>query len=508
MPRKLRPNWVETDSYDRAVFRRLLSDTPSLRTLVEKGSVLLPHFEGFVQDLFALTFKMNVVLYPPEEVRPSAGFYRTLLDRILSEAALGALREQTVLDEARAGLAALLLGERLFELVRSEKILGRGEMLDYWNLERQTAELEAREEERESALVVESAAPDAAKRQIQALGERLEREIEQSRRRLGHAARALEERARETISWQGQRIDAQVVRAWQEVAESFEEAEAWSRALGGRPSRSAADRVELGRRLARNPKIRRLSRMIGRMREQARALRRRMYERASEETFEVELGSSLDRLLPAELGLLRHGTFRRDFYRRLVEGRLLEYSIRARGEKGRGPMVVCLDGSSSMAGEKEIWSKAVTLTLLDVARRQRRRFRSICFSSADAPLEVFDLNRGGLYEPDLERILELAEYFPGGGTDFQRPLDAALECIRKEGFRKADVVLITDGECRVDKGWLDSFREAKRRLDFSVFSILIDVGPNSLATVREFSDRIATVRKLTDEDTREIFELL
>src|SRR5439155_502145 len=78
--------------------------------------------------------------------------------------------------------------------------------------------------------------------------------------------------------------------------------------------------------------------------------------------------------------------------RRLVEGRLLSYSLRGVDERGRGPMIVCLDGSGSMAGDKVIWSKAVALTLLEIARRQRRLFRFICFSSADTPLFTLDLN--------------------------------------------------------------------------------------------------------------------
>ena len=90
-------------------------------------------------------------------------------------------------------------------------------------------------------------------------------------------------------------------------------------------------------------------------------------------------------------------------------------------------MIVCLDGSSSMAGEKEIWSKAVALTLLEIARRQRRLFRFVCFSSADTPLFTLDLNPRDHHLVREDRALDVAEYFPGGGTDFETPLDAALD---------------------------------------------------------------------------------
>src|SRR5437773_12194801 len=134
------------------------------------------------------------------------------------------------------------------------------------------------------------------------------------------------------------------------------------------------------------------------MREHALALRRSPFERASEEVFEVRLGKDVERLLPPELAALHHPLLRRDFARRLVEGRLLSYALRGVDEHGRGPMIVCLDGSSSMAGEKASSSKAVALTLLEIARRQRRLFRFTCFSSADTPLFTLDLNPRERYE--------------------------------------------------------------------------------------------------------------
>src|SRR5439155_1344469 len=199
-------------------------------------------------------------------------------------------------------------------------------------------------------------------------------------------------------------------------------------------------------RLATNPKLRKLAAVVGSRREQARALRRRPFERVGEEVFDVRLGRDLERLLPPELLALHHPVLRRDFARRLLEGRLLSYSLRGADERGRGPMIVCLDGSGSMAGDKEIWSKAVALTLLEIARRQRRLFRFICFSSADTPLFTLDLNPRERHEVQEDRALDVAEYFPGGGTDFEAPLSAALDCLRAARYRRGDVALVEPPE--------------------------------------------------------------
>jgi uncharacterized protein with von Willebrand factor type A (vWA) domain len=230
-----------------------------------------------------------------------------------------------------------------------------------------------------------------------------------------------------------------------------------------------------------------------------------MFERSSEEILEVERGDFISRLLPHELSTLSHPILRKDFYRRFLDQELLQYSLRGIEEKGKGPMVVCLDGSSSMAGDKEVWSKAVTLTLLEIARRQRRPFHSICFSSGDTPLQILDMNPRERYEIEIDKVMDLAEYFPGGGTDFQKPLDAALQCLKKSHYKKGDIIFITDGECQVTPDWAQGFREEKEKLGFSLFSILIDVGPSSLGTLKEFSDRITTIKQLTGDDAKDIF---
>jgi uncharacterized protein with von Willebrand factor type A (vWA) domain len=501
-----RTHWVESDAYDRNAFATLTADSPSLGALAESGSKLLPHFEGFLLDLFALVFKMNVVFYSEDSVAPSAAFYRVIIDELRATPALETLRRQTVLDETVAGLAVLLLGEALLELLKSERVLTRGEMLDLWNLRQQEEDISSRIAQADTAEDLrELLEGQSVERQLTELQNRMQRETAAAQRHLELQARRMGENFSEAAARHRARFTAQVERAVNDLEGARDEADRWSLQIGGGHRSSAGAHIELGHRLARNPKLKRMAQLVGRMRESARALRQKLYERANGEVYEIGLGAELNRLLPPELLSLRHPILRRDFARRFVEGELLVYALRAREEKGRGPMIVCLDGSSSMAGDKEVWSKAVTLTLLDIASRQRRRFRSICFSSPDTPLQILDLNRRQPYAADMRRVFELAEYFPGGGTDFQKPLTAALECLRRSRHKRGDIVFITDGECRVDPDWLREFKREKDKLGFSLFSVLIDVGPSSLGALKDFSDHITSVSQLTSEATRDIF---
>jgi len=504
-PARLLRHWVESDSYDRAVFHRLKADAPSLQAVEQSGGKLLPHFDAFLLDLFAMLFKMNIVLHSEGDVVPSAAFYRVLLDHLRAAPALEVLRQQTVLDETRAGLATLLLGERLLRLLKSERILTRAEMLEFWNLEQQETELAAIGAHIDTVDELRQHAGQTTQRRLNELSQRMRRETEPAERRLQHHARQVRATLTDHAEHIRPRVQAEAAGVLDALDQSAGAADNWGIQLGNGDRSRPGVQIELGKRLATNPKLNKLAQMVGHMRAYALALRRKMFERADEETYAVGLGAELSRLLPHEIVALRHPILRRDFSRRLLDAQLLQYALRGPEEKGKGPMIVCLDGSSSMAGDKEIWSKAVSLTLLDIAQRQRRLFRSICFSSATTPLQVLDLNRRQHFTADVNKILELAEYFPGGGTDFQQPLSAALECLQQARYRRGDVVFITDGECRVDERWLAEFKRAKDQLGFTLVSVLIDVGSNALGTLAAFSDKVTTISQLTNEAGKDIF---
>jgi uncharacterized protein with von Willebrand factor type A (vWA) domain len=498
--------WIDHDAYDRRVWGQLRTESPSLRELEEKGSTFLPHFGSLLQDIFCLLFKYNVKYNGDRDVLPSALLNQTFLRAVHHGAQYDFLREQTLLNEAHAGLSTLILGERLLALVREEKFLTRRDLRDLWDIKKQEEIVGEKLEEYDNAdTIPEEQMSDEGQKALQKAKERMVGEVQGAEALLRQKTQRLKEDLQQIETQASNRLQAEAIKVAQQLEDATEEAATWGDTIGTGARTPPGQKLELGRRLAGNEKLKKLARMVGRMKFHAQALRKKVFERASEELLEVEQGDALHRLLPHELLSLHHPVLRKDFYRRFLDQELIQYSLRGVEEKGKGPMIVCLDGSSSMSGDKEIWSKAVSLTLLEIARKQRRLFRSICFSSADTPLQVLDMNPRDRYEVETKTIMDLAEYFPGGGTDFQKPLDAALECLSQSRFKKGDIIFITDGECQVDPEWAANFRAEKERLGFSLFSILIDIGPASLGTLKEFSDRISTVKQLTGDEAKEIF---
>ncbi len=513
-------SWIESDSYDRRAWDEIRTGAPSLAELAEAGSALIPHFEGLLQDLFFALFKYNVIWLKPDAVRRSTILNRTILEQLLPSPTFESLKNRTLLDEGKAAIAAIVLASQVLELVRSERLVNRGEMLDLWDLAHQEDDLKERADAlskleemntsersqlREGEPSSEESEPDeATKERMRELAEAAERAAKVSEARLNQKIRQVENEIKHGDLTELKRMQLKAGELAEQVDRAAEDSHAFSREFGQGGRLPAGERLELGRRLAGNRKLGELARMVGRFKQDARALKRKTLERGVAEAYDIERGSELGRLIPAELVAMHHRALSRDFRRRLLEGTVLQYRLRQDEQKGKGPMVVCVDVSSSMAGEKELWSKAVALTLMDIARRHRRLFRAVMFSSGDT-LKVLDLNRERRYQPELAKVLDMAEYFPGGGTDFERPLDAALELLEEKKLKRGDIVMITDGECQVSPGWLAHLKERKEDLDFSIFAVLVDVGSSELSTLAKLSDHVTSVSQLNSESSRDIF---
>ena len=186
-------------------------------------------------------------------------------------------------------------------------------------------------------------------------------------------------------------------------------------------------------------------------------------------------------------------------------------------EAGQGAIIAAVDCSLSMAGpglhgvSGEAWAKACALALLDQARHSRADFVGILFSSR-AEIRVF---RFPAAEPvRIDDVIDFAEIFFRGGTDFETPLNAAVDVLTAEynatGKQRGDIVLITDGECRVGEEWMRGWRDAKQQLGFRLFGVAIDAHQTVRGgTLDVLSDNLRTIGDLTEVNaTSDMFRLI
>ena len=208
---------------------------------------------------------------------------------------------------------------------------------------------------------------------------------------------------------------------------------------------SANQKAEVARKLQDSPKLQQILEMAGRMRNIMREVQSTKVRHGTEGVTDIMLGSDIHRLLPSELAGLRRRETKLALVRRLIEGGALQYRLESEEKVGRGPLLVAIDDSGSMRGAREIWGKAVALALLDLARREKRAF-GYCVFGHDVWL-TFAEDPGVKTAPG-ELLANLA-FSRGGGTEFDPPLNWTLKQLEeKQGMEDADVIFISDGECR------------------------------------------------------------
>ena len=235
--------------------------------------------------------------------------------------------------------------------------------------------------------------------------------------------------------------------ALQDVKKTSELIEAWGTEPEQLTQLPAEQRLELAQKLAGKDKLKKLARMLGRFRLMAIHSQKSTINHGLDEVYDMETGSDLEKVLPSELVNLCHPVLKKQFQRKFTEGQLLQYNLRGRENAGKGPIVCCVDSSGSMEGDRELWAKAVALALLEIAQMQKRPFAVIFFGSAWEALETIEIQKGE--QNILDKVIQIAEYFLNGGTDFEKPLNAAIELSEKTEFKKADIVFVADGKCGV-----------------------------------------------------------
>ncbi len=503
---------IETDSFDRELFSELCSESKELADLIENGSRLLPKFEALALDLFASFYKYNIVLLELDKQNPT--LRRKILSLALEQEKHKELREETVLDGFKSAMATVDVANQILNWLRSEEGPGEKSLIREWeidNAKQKTNELgneidtlEEIKKEREFSKPKNEGESSEAFENVLA---NKRSELSNQESKLGEFLK-IQESNYENKDFDVKNLLKQSLKQTQYRVDEFEqEMEMWNAATGNSKEKSVGEKLDLASKLFNNDKIRKLARLVGSLKEEMLSARKKSWSRMGTEVFNVAMGNDIGRIIPSELIALRRPLLKIDFQKRFIENSLAQYYLK--DDKGRGPLVICLDGSSSMEGKKELWSKGVCLTLLEIAKRERRKFNVVVFSSAGSPLKIFeslvDEGRSG-WQMRENDVFELAEYFPGGGTNFEEPINKALEILQDSKFNGGDIVFITDGESNVGNSWLKSFKERKKRLKFKVYSVLIDLSERESWTIlSRFSDKVTCISKLNSKEGRSIF---
>ena len=170
----------------------------------------------------------------------------------------------------------------------------------------------------------------------------------------------------------------------------------------------------------------------------------------------IKYSNDLSAVLPSELALLRNPATKKLFQLKFAQKQLLSYDYRnryqtkktetekeevaAEKKEQKGPIIVCVDTSGSMHGIPENIAKTITFALAKMANEKERKCYLISFSTEIETLDMSGFSKGD----SIAKLIEFLRKSFYGGTDATPALNHSVEMLRKEGYRNADVLMISD----------------------------------------------------------------
>src|SRR5262249_36771680 len=153
------------------------------------------------------------------------------------------------------------------------------------------------------------------------------------------------------------------------------------------------------------PTLRRICELAGRYRRLAQSRQRMKSTHGMDDVVGVVLDGDVGRLLPHELAKLADDDLSDDAMRRLVQRQTRCREYHATHPVARGPVIVAVDESGSMAGDKVHTAKALALAMAWVTRMQKR-WIALCSYSGDSGERLLALPPGRWDEAALMGWLE------------------------------------------------------------------------------------------------------
>src|SRR5437879_5741126 len=264
---------------------------------------------------------------------------------------------------------------------------------------------------------------------------------------------------------------------------------AWSSGPGQETRLPAELKLRLMREVVRNPRLRMIALLFGRYRRLGLRERTLPAMRASQEVVDFIQGGDVARALAGELSSFAMEEREDLFYAKVVTHSLLIYELWRREEEPRA-VYLCIDNSGSMAGEKEVWAKASALALAHLALAEDRPVEVVLFGDAADPLRVVSMRPEDNVSTRLEKLLDVASYFLGGGTDFVKPLSHVLDALEAGHHTGSDLLFVSDGLCPIPEDFIRRFREAKERYDLRMTAVLIGEEPFALSEISDTVHRL------------------
>ena len=206
----------------------------------------------------------------------------------------------------------------------------------------------------------------------------------------------------------------------------------------------------------------------------------------------ITRSDDISRMLPSEAALLGHPKLKILWHAKRAEQALLSYQAegvlsthipvseaqasnsptiqkRPKGDEIKGPIILCIDSSGSMKGDPERIAKAISLEVVRLAGKEQRACYLYIFSG---PGEILKMELEFSFY-GIRQIISFLQNSFHGGTDVTETVKIACKRISEKKWRKADILLISDGLFRIDNKFENEINAIKTKYKLRIHGLLV-----------------------------------
>ena len=205
--------------------------------------------------------------------------------------------------------------------------------------------------------------------------------------------------------------------------------------------------------------LKKLALLIGRAGEDEIAARGRFLTASKSDIEGITVGNNLSALLPSEVALLSDRNTQDIFYRNYAEKRLQVFASASQStrpdEHKDGPVIICVDESSSMTGEPLKTAITLAYAVTIIAKRRHRQVLIVAYSDSHKMMRVESLGR------QRKQLLDFLSNVSMGGNNENSMFRWLFREIlpQEETFKTADIL------CVSDFGWVMIEEYVKKLID-------------------------------------------
>ena len=492
---------IESDFIDNEIYNETISDIGNIKKTLNEKNEETPFFNKLGQDLFNSLYKLNPKMRSYDDMASSMKMEHQILNELIDNDYFRQLRRNTVGDIFNSTYGLNLYQKEAYKAIKEWTKASK----ENENLMKMTNDILYDQKTLEQLLAKLQDDPNNI--DLKKKAEELKNIINQKNQNFNpQNQQQTQSQAKSLQDLKNQLNNAtqNVNNTIDNINNGFDNFFDSNTCAGGTEGGnlqfvSYEDKIILARELMHNHKLKEISDQLGKMKKMLSKINKKP-SKIGYELCDITLGNKINKCISSEKLLLSEEGLENNFYKKYMNKSLMQYDVKGTQEM-QGPIVVCLDDSGSMDGDRDSWAKAIAIAMLQLAIKQKRNYRCIIFSNGvDA---VYDFDRTN-YDPN--KVLQMASFFNGGGTNFLKPLRKAVESIEESKYRKADILFITDGspDSNLPESFYNKLISLKSEKDFMIQGIVI--GGSSNKYMAEFCDKVTTFRDLNkDNDLSDIF---